>query len=265
MIEKKLEETKRQIFANLSAWDRIKIARHPKRPFTLDYLESAFTDFSELHGDRLFAEDRAVVGGFACLGRPQGDGDRHAKGPGHQGEHPAQFRLGASGRLSQGAAADAVGRQVPAADHHADRHRGGLSGHRGGGTAHRRGHRGEPARDDGAGGADYRRGHWRRRLGRRAGHRRGGPGADPGKRLLLGDQPGRLRGDSLEGPLRRGQGRRGAEDHRQAPAGAGAGGRDHPRTAGRRAYEPRRWRLRPCGSICSNTSSSSRPCRRPTA
>ena len=68
LIEKKLEETKRQIFANLSAWDRIKIARHPKRPFTLDYLELAFTGFSELHGDRLFAEDRAVVGGFACLG-----------------------------------------------------------------------------------------------------------------------------------------------------------------------------------------------------
>lgn len=68
LIEKKLAETKRQIFLNLSAWDRIKIARHPKRPFTLDYLESAFTDFSELHGDRLFAEDRAVVGGFACLG-----------------------------------------------------------------------------------------------------------------------------------------------------------------------------------------------------
>src|SRR5215468_712763 len=68
LIEKKLEETKRQIFSNLSAWDRIKIARHPKRPFTMDYLQSAFTDFSELHGDRLFAEDRAIVGGFATLG-----------------------------------------------------------------------------------------------------------------------------------------------------------------------------------------------------
>jgi acetyl-CoA carboxylase carboxyl transferase subunit alpha len=66
-IEKKLEETKRQIFLNLSAWDRIKIARHPKRPFALDYIQSAFTDFSELHGDRLFAEDRAVIGGFATL------------------------------------------------------------------------------------------------------------------------------------------------------------------------------------------------------
>src|SRR5208283_4294565 len=61
LIEKKLEETRRQIFANLSAWDRVKLARHPKRPFTLDYIQAAFTDFSELHGDRLFAEDRAVV------------------------------------------------------------------------------------------------------------------------------------------------------------------------------------------------------------
>jgi len=68
IIEKKIEETKRQIFLNLSAWDRIKIARHPKRPFTLDYVDTAFTGFTELHGDRLFAEDRAVVGGFACLG-----------------------------------------------------------------------------------------------------------------------------------------------------------------------------------------------------
>ena len=67
LIEKKIEETKRQIFSNLSAWDRIKIARHPKRPFALDYLDSVFTGFTELHGDRSFAEDRAMVGGFASL------------------------------------------------------------------------------------------------------------------------------------------------------------------------------------------------------
>src|SRR5579872_477433 len=66
-IEKKLEETRRQIFSNLTAWQRVQLARHPKRPFTLDYLQSTFTDFSELHGDRLYAEDRAVVGGFARL------------------------------------------------------------------------------------------------------------------------------------------------------------------------------------------------------
>lgn len=67
-IEKKIEETRRQIFSNLTAWQRVQLARHPKRPFTLDYLKSAFTAFTELHGDRLFAEDRAMVGGFAKLG-----------------------------------------------------------------------------------------------------------------------------------------------------------------------------------------------------
>jgi acetyl-CoA carboxylase carboxyl transferase subunit alpha len=67
-IEVKIEETRRQIFSNLAAWQRVQLARHPKRPFSLDYFNSCFTNFSELHGDRLYAEDRAVVGGFACLG-----------------------------------------------------------------------------------------------------------------------------------------------------------------------------------------------------
>jgi acetyl-CoA carboxylase carboxyl transferase subunit alpha len=68
LIEKKLEETRRQIFSNLTAWQRVQLARHPKRPYTLDYVQKAFTDFEELHGDRLYAEDRAMVGGFARLG-----------------------------------------------------------------------------------------------------------------------------------------------------------------------------------------------------
>lgn len=67
-IEKKIAETRRQIFSNLTPWQRVQLARHPKRPFTLDYLRLAFSDFSELHGDRLYAEDRAVVGGLARLG-----------------------------------------------------------------------------------------------------------------------------------------------------------------------------------------------------
>ena len=67
LIEKKLEETRRQVFSNLTAWQRVQLARHPRRPFMLDYLTSAFTNFEELHGDRLYAEDRAMVGGFARL------------------------------------------------------------------------------------------------------------------------------------------------------------------------------------------------------
>jgi acetyl-CoA carboxylase carboxyl transferase subunit alpha len=66
-IERKIAETRKQIFSNLTAWQRVQLARHPRRPFTLDYLQTAFTDFAELHGDRLFADDRAIVGGFARL------------------------------------------------------------------------------------------------------------------------------------------------------------------------------------------------------
>src|SRR5688500_3941089 len=66
-IENKIAETRKQIFSNLTAWQRVQLARHPRRPFSLDYLQTTFTDFSELHGDRLFADDRAVVGGFARL------------------------------------------------------------------------------------------------------------------------------------------------------------------------------------------------------
>src|SRR5829696_7426057 len=67
-IEKKIAETRRQVYSNLTAWQRVQLARHPKRPFALDYCNTTFTDFSEIHGDRLFAEDHAMVGGFARLG-----------------------------------------------------------------------------------------------------------------------------------------------------------------------------------------------------
>src|SRR5476651_1141725 len=68
IIERKLAETRRHTFLNLTPWQRVQLARHPRRPYTLDYIGNAFTDFQELHGDRLFAEDRAMVGGFAKLG-----------------------------------------------------------------------------------------------------------------------------------------------------------------------------------------------------
>src|SRR5215470_13131518 len=66
-MEKKIAETRKHIFSNLTAWQRVQVARHPLRPFSLDYIRTAFTDFSELHGDRLFADDKAIVGGFAQL------------------------------------------------------------------------------------------------------------------------------------------------------------------------------------------------------
>ena len=66
-MEGKIEDTKRTIYENLTAWQRVQIARHTARPFTLDYLQLSFTNFTEIHGDRLFAEDRAMPGGFATI------------------------------------------------------------------------------------------------------------------------------------------------------------------------------------------------------
>ena len=67
-MERKIEETRRQIYQNLTAWQRVLIARHTARPFALDYLRLAFSDFIELHGDRLFGDDEAMPCGFAKLG-----------------------------------------------------------------------------------------------------------------------------------------------------------------------------------------------------
>src|SRR6187549_3327654 len=61
-MEKKLEEMRREVFSNLTPWQRVQLSRHPLRPFTLDYLSLAFENFQELHGDLLYADDRAVVG-----------------------------------------------------------------------------------------------------------------------------------------------------------------------------------------------------------
>jgi len=70
-LEAKSRSLAEQIFSNLSAWQIAQLARHPQRPYTLDYVQRIFTDFQELHGDRAFADDAAVVGGIARLdGRP---------------------------------------------------------------------------------------------------------------------------------------------------------------------------------------------------
>jgi acetyl-CoA carboxylase carboxyl transferase subunit alpha len=66
-LEEKIEETKKQVYKNLTGWQKVQISRHPERPYTLDYIESIFTDFIELHGDRQVKDDKAIVGGFAFL------------------------------------------------------------------------------------------------------------------------------------------------------------------------------------------------------
>ncbi|MDO5055161.1 MAG: acetyl-CoA carboxylase carboxyl transferase subunit alpha [Pasteurella oralis] len=70
-LQKKSAELTQKTFANLDAWQVSKMARHPNRPYTLDYIERIFTEFEELAGDRAFADDKAIIGGLARLeGKP---------------------------------------------------------------------------------------------------------------------------------------------------------------------------------------------------
>ena len=70
-LEDKARQLRRSVFADLSPYQRAQISRHPKRPYTLDYLDELFTDWQELHGDRSFMDDQAIVGGLARFeGRP---------------------------------------------------------------------------------------------------------------------------------------------------------------------------------------------------
>ena len=66
-LEEKLAEARAHVYKSLSPWQRVQMARHPKRPYTLDYVGTLMTDFVELHGDRFFSDDKAMIGGFATF------------------------------------------------------------------------------------------------------------------------------------------------------------------------------------------------------
>jgi len=67
-FERKLDEVRRDVYSNLTPWQTVQVARHPKRPVLRDYIDMIFKEFVELHGDRAFGDDRALIGGFARLG-----------------------------------------------------------------------------------------------------------------------------------------------------------------------------------------------------
>ena len=66
-LERKLKEVKKEVFSKLTPWQKVQVARHPLRPYTLDYINLIASDFIELHGDRSFGDDRAIIGGPAIL------------------------------------------------------------------------------------------------------------------------------------------------------------------------------------------------------
>ncbi|MCP4726708.1 MAG: acetyl-CoA carboxylase carboxyltransferase subunit alpha [bacterium] len=84
-LEKKCENLKKEVYSKLNRWQRVQLARHPERPYTLDYLKRITTSFSELHGDRNYGDDKAMVGGMAkiegksimILGQQKGRGTKN--------------------------------------------------------------------------------------------------------------------------------------------------------------------------------------------
>ncbi len=66
-LERKVKKLKENIYSNLTRWQKVQLARHPERPYTLDYINLITSDFIELHGDRLYKDDHSIVGGFAKL------------------------------------------------------------------------------------------------------------------------------------------------------------------------------------------------------
>ena len=67
-LKRKMRTRTAEIYADLTPWQTAQVARHPNRPYTLDYIDAIFEDFHELHGDRTFADDQSIVGGLARLG-----------------------------------------------------------------------------------------------------------------------------------------------------------------------------------------------------
>jgi len=84
-LEKRVEKLRTSIYRNLTRWQRVQIARHPQRPYTLDYIDALTEEFVELHGDRRFSDDRSIVGGLAQFtGSRYGSRDRTIMVIGHQ-------------------------------------------------------------------------------------------------------------------------------------------------------------------------------------
>jgi len=79
-LQEKLEYLKKDTYSNLTAWQRVQIARHPQRPYTLDYISMILSDFMEVHGDRSFSDDKAIICGFARLDKNKVAVIGHQKG-----------------------------------------------------------------------------------------------------------------------------------------------------------------------------------------
>ncbi len=188
----------KDVYSKLTPWQVTQIARHPQRPYTLDYVAEAFTDFQELHGDRHFADDQSIIGGMARFNGQPCMVIGHQKGRDTKERGLRNFGMSRPEGYRKALAADEAGRKIRPAGIHLRRYAGRLSRYRRRRARPVGGHRPQHLRDGATRGADHLHHHRRRRLGRRTGDRGRRPDADPAIRGVFGDLARRLRIDSLE-------------------------------------------------------------------
>lgn len=171
-LRRKWTETTRKIYGELSPWQIVQVSRHKDRPYTKDYLNLAFDEFVELHGDKFFGDDRAMLTGFAKLGRHKVMVVGHQKGRTYKERSACHFGC-ASGRLPQSHVQDEDGRKVRAPHHLLHRHSRCLPRSRCRRTRANASHRREHVPHEPTGSSHHLRGHRGRGVRRGVGNWRG--------------------------------------------------------------------------------------------
>ena len=196
-IEAELLAARARIFSSLTPWQKTLVARHPRRPFTLDYVRYLIEGFVEIHGDRRYADDPAIVTGFGVFRGRAVLVIGHQKGRDTKEKIFRNFGMPRPEGYRKALRAMKLAEKVPPPDRDVHRHTRRVPGNRRGGARPGRGDRSQPAGDGAPPRPRARHRHRRRGERRGAGHRRRRSRQHARVLRLLRDQPGGVRGHPL--------------------------------------------------------------------
>ncbi len=221
-LESRATELRAEIYQHLTPWQVVQVARHPNRPTMMDYVERLITQFTELAGDRRFADDKAIVTGLGYFHDLSVIVVGHQKGSDTKQKIYRNFGYAKPEGYRKALRVMEMAEQVQAAHPGLHRYARGVPGDRIRRARGRGSDRAQPARDDADQRADRGRGLWRRRQRRRARHRDRRSGVDAGIQHLQRDSSGRVRGNSVARRGAEGRGRRARSRSRRPTSSAWA-------------------------------------------